>query len=108
MWSKMMFYATSPGFAYPRGKFITVALAPLVVVSLLAILAMALLAGTAWVALLAFVATFNAAGAVGDMWIAAVVLRYPSHAYVVDEKDGMRIFLPEVSPPEPPPGLEGS
>jgi hypothetical protein len=94
----MMFYATSPGFAYPRSQFIAVALAPLVVLSLLAILGMVALAGTAWVVLFAFVATFNAAGAVGDMWITAVVLRYPPHAFVVDERDGVRIFLPAASP----------
>ncbi len=93
MWKEAMFYATSPGFAYPRAQYLRVALAPLVVLSLLAVLAIAVLAGTAWTALVAFVATFNAAGSVGDLWIAAVVLRYPSHAYVVDERDGVRIFL---------------
>ena len=93
MWKEAMFYATSPGFAYPRGQYLLVALAPLVVISLLAVLAMILLAGTAWVALAAFVAMFNAAGSIGDLWISLVVLHYPAHAYVIDERDGIRIFL---------------
>ncbi len=94
MWKEAMFYATSPGFAYPRRQYLAIALAPLVVISLLAVLAMVLLAGTGWVTLVAFVATFNAAGSIGDLWIATIVLRYPSHTYVVDERDGVRIFLP--------------
>jgi hypothetical protein len=95
MWSKMMFYATSPGFAFPRRAYLSVALAPLISLSLLAVLAILLLAGTPWVLLIALAATLNAAGAIGDLWISAVVLRYPAHAYVMDEQDGMRVFLPE-------------
>ncbi len=95
LWSKAMFYATSPGFAYPRRQYLAVALAPLVGLSLAALLAIRLLAGTPWVMLVALVAALNAAGAVGDLWITALVLRYPAHAYVIDEQDGVRIFLPE-------------
>lgn len=89
-----MFYATAPGFAFPRNRYLIVALTPLVVLSLLAILLMALLAGSPWVSVVILAATLNASGAAGDLWISAVVLRYPSSAYIIDEKDGMRVFLP--------------
>ncbi len=89
-----MFYATSPGHVYRRAGYIVVALAPLLVLSLVAVLGMMLFAGSVWVVLLALCATMNASGAIGDLWIVTVILRYPPHAYLVDERDGVRIFLP--------------
>ncbi len=94
LWKGLMLYATSPGYAYPRNNFIVIALAPLVVISTLVIIGMWLLQGTLWVPLLALCGIFNASGAVGDMWMTMIVLRYPATAYVMDERDGLRIFLP--------------
>lgn len=95
LWKALAFYATSPGFAFPRRQYLIIAVAPLILLSLVAVLLIGLLSGTAWVFVIAFAATLNAAGAIGDLWISAVVLRFPAHAYVVDERDGMRIFLPD-------------
>ena len=61
--------------------------------SALAILGMFLLQGSNWVALLALCAIINGSGAAGDLWMASIVLRYPRSAYVVDEKDGMRVLV---------------
>jgi len=94
LWNLMAFYATSPGYAFPRGQYLIIALAPLVVLSLAAVVLMPLLSGSAWVALIAITATLNATGAVGDLWVTVLVLRYPAYAYMVDERDGVRIFLP--------------
>jgi hypothetical protein len=33
----------------------------------------------------------------GDMWITTIVLHYPAIAYVMDERDGMRVF--SLAPP---------
>ncbi len=88
-----LFYATAPGYAFQRNAYVLVALAPLVVLSCLAVGGMMLLQGTAWVLLLAFCATMNLAGAWGDVWMMSQVLRYPSTAYVVDERDGFRVLL---------------
>lgn len=93
IWKMMAFYATSPGFAFRRNQYAAVCLAPLVSLSLLVVLGMALLNGTEWVALLAFFGTVNASGAAGDVWIMTIVLRYPANAYVIDERDGMRVLL---------------
>lgn len=94
LWKRLVVYATSPGHAFLRTQYMVTCLAPLVSLSLLAVLGMMLLAGSSWIAPLAICAIVNAAGAVGDLWILSVVLRYPSYAYVIDEQDGMRIFLP--------------
>lgn len=94
LWKALAFYATSPGYAFPRWQYLIIALAPLVALSLLAILLMILLAGTTWVASITFAAAVNAAGAIGDLWITMIVLRYPAYAYMMDERDGVRVFLP--------------
>jgi len=92
---QFMLYATAPGFAFRRNSYLVVALAPLICLSILAILGMMALMGTAWVALFAFCATINAGGAIGDLWITKIVLRYPASAYIMDERDGIRVFLPD-------------
>lgn len=72
-----------------------VLLTPLAALTALSVLGMGLLSGTNWVALFAFYAALNASGAIGDMWMTALALRYPRAAYVVDKRDGMEIFLPQ-------------
>jgi hypothetical protein len=41
------------------------------------------------------VIVLNAGGAIGDLWMVGIVLRYPPHALVRDEADSIRIYLPE-------------
>ena len=94
IWKGLMLYATSPGYAYHRNNYVVIALAPFVFISVLVVLGMLVLQGTAWVVLLAICGVVNASGAVGDMWITMIVLRYAATAYVMDERDGIRMFLP--------------
>lgn len=95
IWKGLMFYATSSGYAYRRNNYVVIALAPFVFISALVILGMWILQGTAWVALLAICGIVNASGAVGDMWITIIVLRHAATAYIMDERDGIRVFLPK-------------
>jgi hypothetical protein len=95
IWKGLMLYATSPGYAYLRNNYVVIALAPFVFISVLIVLGMWILQGTAWVALLGICGIVNASGAVGDMWITLIVLRYAATAYVMDERDGIRVFLPK-------------
>jgi hypothetical protein len=94
-WKQLLFYATCPGHAFQRNHYIVVALAPLVVLTGLFVLGIWLLNGTTRVVLLGICGTLNASGAIGDIWMSGIALRYPSTAYIVDEQDGMRVFLPE-------------
>lgn len=94
IWKGLMLYATSPGYAYHRNNYVVIALAPFVFISVLVVLGMLVLQGTAWVVLLAICGVVNASGAVGDMWITIIVLRYAATAYIMDERDGIRVFLP--------------
>ena len=94
IWKGLMLYATSPGYAYRRNNYVVIAFAPFVFISALVLLGMWILQGTTWVALLGICGIVNASGAVGDVWITMVVLRYAATAYVMDERDGVRVFLP--------------
>ena len=94
LWKQAMFYATAPGYAFRRNDYIQIALTPLIVLSVLVVLGIWYLSGTFWVASLAIGGVINASGAIGDLWITTIVLRYPATAHVIDEKDGVRVFLP--------------
>jgi hypothetical protein len=88
-WSVL--FATSDGAYFRRNEFVQIALAPLVVISLAGIgLTWVFPLGIAeWVALAVAV---NAAGAIGDIWMTAVILSYDKSVLVQDEADSMRIF----------------
>ncbi len=95
LWSGLMFYATAAGFAFRRNHYLTVALAPLVVLSLVILICLAIPTPPSLATLLIICGAFNAAGAIGDLWIVRIVLRYPAHAFVIDERDGVCLFMPE-------------
>lgn len=88
---KGVVYATADGALFRRNDFIMIALAPIVVMTLVGMGLMIVLPdGLANLVSLGIV--FNAASAIGDLWMTWVVLRYPSSALVKDEEDGIRVF----------------
>lgn len=89
-------FATSDNALFRRNEFLRIALAPLVSITLggLALIALVPPGLAEWIAL---ATTINAAGAVGDIWMAAVVLRYDATALIRDEEDSMRIFIRQPS-----------
>lgn len=97
LWKGMMFYATAAGHAFARNAYVVIALAPLIGLSMLGIVLL-MLPQPGWLAIWVILCTaFNAGSAVGDLWLVRVALGYPRFAYVVDEKDGLRVFLPPAS-----------
>lgn len=93
--SGLMFYATADGFAFQRNNYLTVALSPLVILSVLVLICLAAPLSPFLATMLIVCGAFNAAGAIGDLWIVRIVSRYPAHAFVIDERDGVRVFMPE-------------
>lgn len=83
------FYATTKTI-FPRNQFIMIAIAPLVVISLVAIGIMAAFPSIAHWMFIPFVV--NASGAVGDLWMTRNVLRYPKHVMLEDRKNGVIIY----------------
>lgn len=92
--NKVIATITVPGFGFRRNTIILIALTPLIVLTCLALLGIWLVQGTFWVALFALIAVVNAGSATADLWMIAILLRYPSSAWTVDDKDGMRILMP--------------
>ena len=94
MWQELMFYATADGYAFRRNAYLVIALAPLVGLSLMG-LALLILPLPGWLmGTIVFCAALNFGSAIGDLWLVRVALGYPPVAYVVDEQDGMRVFMP--------------
>jgi hypothetical protein len=95
-WKKgLMFYAKAPGYAFKRNQYALIVLAPLLSLTVLICLGILLLASNSIVWVLALWAIVNASSANADVWITALELRYPRPAYVIDERDGIRILLPQ-------------
>jgi hypothetical protein len=86
-----IFYATADQALFRRHEFIVIALAPVVVLTIAGLLAMMALPAS-WGPLLIVAVIFNGSGAAGDLWMTAIVLRYPESALVRDEADGIRVF----------------
>jgi hypothetical protein len=90
-----MFFATSPGHAYRRAEYFWVSVAPLIGLDVIYFLILLFPVGVVGSAILAVLAALNTGGAMGDLWILSVLRKFPPQAYIIDEKDGMRVFLPE-------------
>jgi hypothetical protein len=89
--SKGVLYATSESALFRRNEYIAIALAPLVGITLAAMLLMLIVPqGLAYYVGIA--AVLNAGGAIGDLWSTWLLLRYPSSVLVRDEADGFRIY----------------
>jgi len=92
MLNKGAFYATADNALFWRNDFIFIALAPLVGITLLGLVLVYLLPDTfGYYVSLGII--FNAANSIGDLWMTAVVRRYPSTAMVCDEADSIRIYV---------------
>lgn len=75
---------------FHRNQYIFIGLAPLVVITLAAILFILLAPALASYTLLAAICNFS--GAAGDVWAVAQLFRYPSHVLVEDTETGFIIW----------------
>jgi hypothetical protein len=84
-------YATAPGWYLPRGQYLIVALAPLVIISLVGLGLMAVLP-LSWLAPLLFLLIMNAAGAVGDLAVAGWLILQKPGVYAADRGDAVTLY----------------
>ncbi len=89
--SKGVLYATAENALFRRNEYLAVALAPLIVITLLA-MGLMLILSQGWAYYVGIAAVVNAGGAIGDLWASGVVARYPATALICDEADGFRVF----------------
>jgi hypothetical protein len=89
--SKGVAYASASDHYLTRDAYLIVAMAPLVVISLLTVTLMALTGGGLRF-VVGLLGAINAGSSVGDLWFFGVCLRYPRSLLVRDYGDGAELF----------------
>lgn len=87
-------YAAAPDWYIPRNQYLVTSLAPLVLISLLA-LGMFTFVPSAWLLAVWFVAISNASGAVGDLAVALWLVRQPATCLAQDRGDAVTLYTPQ-------------
>ena len=85
-------YAAAPTWYIPKGQYLVVALAPLVLLSLLGLALMAIIPAGGFILLLLFLVT-NASGAIGDLWVVGWLLRQSAPCYALDKGDAVTLYV---------------
>jgi len=88
-------FAAAPDWYLPGHQYIAVGLSPFVILSLISVI-LAVVVAPSLVPYLLFIATFNAAGALGDLIVVGWVLRQPGNIMVKDEGDIFTSFAPVI------------
>lgn len=86
-------FAAAPDWFLPSSQYIIVGISPFIIISILCII-LGIMVTASVVPYLLLIATFNAAGALGDLIVVAWVLRQPKTILVKDEGDKFSSFLP--------------
>lgn len=86
-------FAAAPEWFLPRAQYISVGLSPLVLISFLSLL-IAWIAPESMLPYLLLIATFNAAGSLGDMVVTGWTLNQPAIALINDRGDIFSSFVP--------------
>jgi hypothetical protein len=87
-------FAAAPEWFLPAAQYILVGLSPLLIISIVSSLLAWIVSSTITPYLL-FIATFNAAGSLGDMIVVAWVVKQPKTILVKDEGDIFSSFAPD-------------
>lgn len=85
-------YACAPTWYIPKRQYLVVALAPLVLLSLLGVALMAVIPAEGFTLLLLFLVS-NASGAIGDLWVVGWLLRQSAPTYALDEGDAVTLYV---------------
>jgi hypothetical protein len=86
-------YAAAPDWFLPKGQYLVVGLAPLIVISLLSIFLSAFVSHSI-IPYLFFIAIFNASGALGDMVVVSWVISQSDQPLIQDQGDKFLSFSP--------------
>lgn len=91
--AKGVAYASGEKYYVARDAYQIIGLAPLVGITLMAIIAM-IFTSAETRTVIAMVAAANIGGSVGDIWFIRVIRRYPPHLLVRDFGEGAELFMP--------------
>lgn len=87
-------YAAAPGWYLPRDQYLLVGISPLLVISLVGVLLLALVPSALLLPVLALIIV-NASGAVGDLAVVAWLLTLPRESLASDDGDAVTVYVPE-------------
>jgi hypothetical protein len=87
-------FTAAPRWYIPKQKYLVVALAPLVLVSLLGIL-LAFIVPAGWLRGLWLLLVLNTSGAVGDLYVVGWLLRQPDTCLARDQGDMVTLYIPK-------------
>jgi hypothetical protein len=85
-------YAAAPGWFFPRGQYLVITLAPLVLLSVLGLILLTIVPQEAALLIILLAAIINAASAVGDTWVAFLIIRERRPIVIEDLGDGMNFY----------------
>ncbi len=84
-------FATADGAYFRRNEFLWIALLPVLVITPVG-MGLMLIVPQEIMGYVAIAVVLNGGGAIGDLWMTWVTMRYPSSVLVQDEEDSIRIF----------------
>jgi hypothetical protein len=86
-------YAAMPGWYFPRNQYLMIGIAPLILITLIGILFMAILPiSNLNLVLVALV--INTSGAVGDLFVVIWLLTKPAETLALDQGDSIEFYVP--------------
>jgi hypothetical protein len=86
-------FTAAPGWFFPRWQYLSIDLAPLVLISLLCLLLLTILPASPALAGVLFAAAINAASSVADLWYALKVLAERRPILVEDFGEGFHLHV---------------
>lgn len=86
-------YAAAPGWYLPRNQYLLVGISPLLVITLLGALLLAVVPASLLLPVLALM-VINASGAVGDLAVVVWLLTLPRTALATDDGDAVTVYVP--------------
>jgi hypothetical protein len=89
-------FAGMPGWFFPRGQYLLIGLAPLVLLSGLGLAACAIVP-LSWLAAVLTGMIINAGGAIGDMYVCLRISREGPQALIKDTGDGFQVYRPQAT-----------
>jgi hypothetical protein len=91
-------YASMPGWYFPRNQYLLIGIAPLVIISLLGIICLAILPiASIYLVLVALV--MNTSGAVGDIFVVLWLFTKPQSTMALDKIDSIEFYVPDTREP---------
>jgi len=86
-------YAAMPGWYFPRNQFMLIGIAPLIIISLIGFLLLAILPiSTLNLVLVALI--INTSGAVGDLFVVLWLLTKPKETFAHDKIESIEFYVP--------------